>query len=65
MRWRGDGIPILEIPSLEDLLKLIASFGKSIVLVVDEYQDLRRMTKGEVADAISGISSIKPLTTSK
>lgn len=65
MRWRGDGIPILEIPSLEDLLKLIASFGKSIVLVVDEYQDLRRMTKGEVVDAISGISSIKPLTTSK
>lgn len=45
------GIPGLRIPDFEALLKFIASRNERIILVIDEYQDLRKRAKGEVVDA--------------
>ena len=45
------GIPGLRIPDFESVLKYIASFKDEVVLEIDEYQDLRKRTDGEVVDA--------------
>ena len=44
-------IPGLLIPDFESLLKYIGSLKEKIILEIDEYQDLRKKSKGELVDA--------------
>ncbi len=45
------GLKNLQITDFEALLGFISSLTEQIVLVIDEYQDLRKKAKGEVIDA--------------
>ena len=44
-------IPGLLIPDFESLLEYIGSLKEKIILEIDEYQDLRKKSKGELVDA--------------
>lgn len=44
-------LPRIPFENMEDLLNYILKLDKRFILVIDEYQDLRKRAKGEVVDA--------------